>query len=273
MVKDYWLEAIKDVFYRKPFTQLNSFRRVVGDVILTIPGSEWTTLGFTLEDLGYKEAKIAQWSSFYYPTDEAWKDYEEKVKALSKTSTFAATFSLPLKGEKRKEDRMKDTRGNCLLDVVVGLSRAGKSARVSCKIWVFSRSSEIFTKFGADLYFTHTLLVPKLLEVPRMLFSNLALQEVRFYLCSSYIVAFRLLGLSLWSSPVDIIKEAYWTNYDDKQERIFLRQVAKDILTAIKAPETLSFRSRAKISYLYREAWKPFEEEIKKLKEEIENVK
>ena len=40
-VKDYWLEAIKDVFYRKPFLHMDSLKRTVADLSLTFPGDAW----------------------------------------------------------------------------------------------------------------------------------------------------------------------------------------------------------------------------------------
>ena len=105
-------------------------------------------------------------------------------------------------------------------------------------------------------------------------FPDLVLEEVVFYLCSAYIVGFRLLGLTLWPEPepVDILKEAWLHNRHHKQERQFIRGTVKDILKAIEAPESLSYRARVKLSYLYRESWLPFKEDILKLREEIENV-
>ena len=272
-VKDYWLEAIKDVFYRKPFLHMDSLKRTVADLSLTFPGNAWHQLGFTLEDLGYSpKHKRSNWVGFYFPPQEEWDRYEAKVRALKSSSTFFATFSLPLKGEKIKEETVHNTKGNCLLNVVIGFYRANSKGPLSCRVWIVSRSSEVFTKFGADLYFTQTILLPRLLEVPRQVFPDLVLEEVVFYLCSAYLVGFRLLGLTLWPEPVDILKEAWSHNRYHKQEQQFIRGTVKDILKAIEAPESLSYRARVKLSYLYRESWLPFKEDILKLWREIENV-
>lgn len=275
-VKDYWLEAIKDVFYRKPFLHMDSLKRVVINLSLTIPGSAWHKLGFTLEDLGYNpKRKRSNWVGFYFPPQEEWDRYEAKVRRdLKPSSAFYTTLSLPLKGEKIKEETIKgtcNTRGNCLLNVVIGFYRSNSKGPLSCRVWIISRSSEVFTKFGADLYFTQTILLPRLLEVPRQVFPDLVLEEVVFYLCSAYIAGFRLLGLTLWPEPVDILKEAWLHNCHHKQGQRFIRGIVKAILKAIEAPESLSYKARVKLSYLYRESWLPFKEDILKLWREIEN--
>src|SRR5690606_27011088 len=150
-VKDYWLEAIKDVFYRKPFLHIGSLKRTVINLSLPIPGSAWHKLGFTLEDLGYTKHKRANWVGFYFPTREEWEGYEAKVRALKPSSAFFATFSLALKDGNIREGTVHKTKGICLLHVVIGFYRSNSKGPLSCRVWIISRSSEVFTKFGADL--------------------------------------------------------------------------------------------------------------------------
>lgn len=57
-----------------------------------------------------------------------------------------------------KEETAHNTKGNCLLNAVVGFYRPNSRGPLSCQVWIISRSSEVFTKFGADLYFTQTIL-------------------------------------------------------------------------------------------------------------------
>ena len=157
---------------------MGSLKRTVADLSLTFPGDAWHKLGFTLEDLGYNLKHIgANWVGCYLPPQEEWGRYETKVRALKASSTIFATFSLPLKGGKIKEETVHNTKGNCLLNAVVGLYRSNSRGPLSCQVWIISRSSEVFTKFGADLYFTQTILLPRLLEVPRQVFPDHILEE------------------------------------------------------------------------------------------------
>lgn len=273
-VKDYWLELIKDIFYRKPpMFYMGGFRRTVANVNFAIPGEAWNHLGFTLADLGYSSYKEFQWKSYYFPTPKEWEKYETKIRTLdSSSSSLFATFPLVLQGPKEKEGQVFKTKGNCLLNAVVGVFKSGSRGPLECRIWLVFRGSEIITKFGADLYFIQTLLLPKLLDGLKQVLPDFTLKEVILFMCSAYVVNYRLLALALWPEPVSILKEAWRCNGHCKLERKFIRSAVRDILKVIKSPDCFSYRSRVKLAHLYRDAWIPYEKEVLELWEEIEDA-
>lgn len=270
-VKDHWLEIIKDIFYRKPpMFHMGGFRRTVANVNFAIPGEAWNRLGFTLTDLGYSSYKESQWISFYFPTPEEWEKYETKIKTLDpSSSSLFATFPLILQGPKEKEGRVFKTKGNCLLNAVMGVFKSGSRSSLDCRIWLMFRGSEIITAFGADLYFIQTMLLPKLLDVPKQVLPDFTLKDVTIFLCSAYVETFRLLTLALWPEPVNILKEAWRCNGHCGVERKFIRSTVRDILKVIESPDCFSYRSRVKLAHLYREAWLPYEKEILELWKEV----
>ena len=273
-VKDYWLEIIKDIFYRKPsMFHMSGLRRTVANVSFTIPGEAWRRLGFTLEDLGYSSYKESQWMSFYFPTPEEWEKYDTKIRTLNpSSSSLFATFPLVLQGPKEKEGRVFKTKGNCILNAVVGIFKSGSQSSPECRIWIVFRGSEIVTRFGADLYFIQTLLLPRLLDVLKQVLPDVTLKDVTIFLCSAYVETFRLLTLVLWPEPVGILREAWRCNSQCELERKFIRSTVRDILKVLESPDCFSYRSRIKLAHLYRDAWLPYEQEILELWEEIKNV-
>lgn len=270
-VKDYWLETIKDIFYRKPpMFHMNELKRTVANVNFTIPGEAWKRLGFTLADLGYSSYKESQWTGSYFPTPEEWEKYETKIKALDpSSSSLFATFPLVLQGPKEKGGRVSKTKSSCLLNAVVGFLKSGSRSPLDCRIWIVFRGSEIITKFGADLYFIQTLLLPRLLDVPKQVLPDFTLKDVTLFMCSAYVENFRLLTLVLWPEPVSILREARRCKGHCDLERKFIRGTVRDILKVIESPDCFSSRSRVRLAHLYRDAWLPYEEEVLELWKEV----
>lgn len=273
IIKKIWLEAIEDNMYRIPPQRVFSLNRVIDDLIITVPAEGWgDNFGLTLTELGYKHQKASQWEKFYMPLSEEWDLFGERVSSLSKKKgPFLANLAIPLRGRKTKEGSVAGTKGHCLLEAVVGISRNSVRAPVRCRVWIFSRTSEIFTKFGADLCLINQLLLPKLLEKPREIFPNLDFKGVTFYLCSSYLIAFRLMGLVIFDiNPMEILRRGAEACGKDKGERTYIRRVLGSILIAVDNPEQPTYQAARRTMKFYRESWIPHRDEVEKLLKEVD---
>src|SRR5690554_3581773 len=149
-IRPYWLELMKDVLYRKPSIGPLTLFRAVENVSMHTPPEAWGYMPFSLKDFGYSgsgSAKQQRWKSYYWPPKQEWDLFQAKIEALRGRGGYYASIALPIKGVKSKEGTLKGTKGNCLLNLVVNITRVRKEDPVY-KVWFIGRYSEIVKKLG-----------------------------------------------------------------------------------------------------------------------------
>lgn len=274
-IRSYWLELMKDVLYRKPSVGPLSLFRAVENVSMHTPPEVWEYMPFSLEDLGYSgsgSVKQQRWKSYYWPPEPEWNLFQEKIEALHGRGGYYASIALPLKGVKAKEDTLKSTKGNCLLNLVVNITREGKEAP-TYKVWLIGRYSEIVKKFGADLYFVHGLLLPRVHSIVEDVLPEAKFRGVDFYFTAAYLVYYRALGLALVTGAPDIVlREAveHAKRSSNRDEIAFLKDVTRNILESIEGTITrFNYRSRVEMGVLYGPRWLPYKDAVKEIWEEV----
>lgn len=277
-IRPYWLELMKDVLYRKSSIGPLSLFRAVENVSMHTPPEAWESMPFNLGDFGYKgsgAAKQKQWKSYYWPPEPEWNLFQEKIEALRGRGGYYASIALPLKGVKTKEDTLKSTKGNCLLNLVVNITRGRKGA-LAYKVWLIGRYTEIIKKLGADLYFVHGLLLPKVRSIVEDVLPEAKFRGVDFYFTAAYLVYYRVLGLALVTDAPDVVlREAleHARRSPNQDEITFLKTTIRRIIEAIDGTVTrFRYQDQAKIGVLYGPRWIPYEDVVREIWEEIENV-
>ena len=274
-IRPYWLELMKEVLYRKPSVGPLTLFRTVENVSMHTPPEVWEYIPFSLEDLGYSSsgsAKQQRWESYYWPPEPEWNLFQEKIEALRGRSGYYASIALPLKGVKVKEDTLKSTKGNCLLNLVVNITQKRKEAP-AYKVWLIGRYTEIVKKFGADLYFVHGLLLPKVRSIVEDVLPGSKFGGVDFYFTAAYLVYYRALGLALVTDAPDVVlREAveHARRSPNRGEISFLRTTIRRIIEAIDGTVTrFRYQDQAKIGVLYGPLWRPYEDAVREIWKEV----
>jgi len=274
-IRPYWLELMKDVLYRKPSVGPLTLFRTVENVSMHTPPEAWEYMPFSLNDLGYSgsgSVKQQRWESYYWPPEPEWNLFQEKIEALRGRGGYYASIALPLKGVKAKEDTIKSTKGNCLLNLVVNIT-GGRKEAPTYKVWLIGRYTEIVKKLGADLYFIHGLLLPKVRSIVEDVLPGSKFRGVDFYFTAAYLIYYRVLGLALVTGAPDVVlREAviHARRSLDRDEFAFLKTTIRSIIEAIDGTVTrFRYRDHAKIGVLYGPLWIPYGDAVKEIWEEV----
>lgn len=274
-IRSYWLELMKEVLYRKPSTGPLTLFRVVENVSMHTPPEIWDHIPFGLGDLGYSgsgSVKQQRWEAYYWPPEPEWNLFRGKIEALHGRGGYYASIALPLKGVKAKEETIKSTKGNCLLNLVVNITRGRKKAPVY-KVWLIGRYSEIIKKFGADLYFVHGLLLPKVRSIVEDVLPGSKFGGVDFYFTAAYLVYYRALALALVTDSPDIVlQEAveHARRSSNRDEIAFLKSVTRSIIEAIDGTTTrFRYQDHKKIGALYGPLWTPYADAVREIWKEV----
>ena len=273
-IRPYWFELMKDVLYRKPSVGPLTLFRAVENVSMHTPPEAWGYMPFSLRDLGYSGSgsKQRQWTSYYWPPEPEWNLFQEKIEALHGRGKYYASIALPLKGVKAKEGTIKGTRGNCLLNLVVNITWGRKEAP-GYKVWLLGRYTEVVKKFGADLYFVHGLLLPKVRSIIEDVLPGSKFGGVDFYFTAAYLVYHRALGLALMTDAPDaVLREAveHARRSPNPREIAFLRSATRNIIKAIDGTVTRSrYQDRANTGVLYGPLWTPYVDVVREIWKEV----
>jgi len=274
-IRPYWLELMKDALYQKPSVGPLTLFRTVENVSMHTPPEAWEYIPFSLGDLGYSKSgsvKQRQWKSYYWPPEPEWSLFQEKIEALRGRSGYYASIAIPLKGVKAKEDTLKSTKGNCLLHLVVNITRE-RNKTLTYKVWLIGRYTEIIKKFGADLYFVHGLLLPKVRSIIEDVLPEAKFRGVDFYFTAAYLVYYRALGLVLVTDAPDVVlREAveHARRSPNQDEIAFLKTIIRRIIEAIDGTATrFRYQDQAKIGALYGPLWIPYEDAVREIWEEV----
>lgn len=275
-IRPYWLELMKDALYRKPIAGYKTpLFRTVENVSMHTPSEAWESIPFNLKDFGYSSSgstKQRQWMSYYWPPDLEWNLFQGKVEALRDRGGYYASIAIPLKGVKVKEDSVKGTKGNCLLNLVVNITQ-GRKEGLTYKVWVIGRFSEIFKKFGADLYFIHGLLLPKVRSIVEDVLPDAQFLGVDFYFTAAYIVFYKVMGLALVTdSPDVVLREAveHARRSLDPGDMKFLKTSIGSIIESIEGTVTrFRYKDYVSIGTLYGPLWIPYADAVREIWEEV----
>ena len=274
-IRPYWLELMKDVLYRKPSVGPLTLWRAVENVSMHTPPEAWGYMPFSLNDFGYSgsgEFKKRQWTSYYWPPETEWDLFRGKIEALRDRCGYYASIALPLKGVKEKEGTVKGTKGNCLLNLVVNITRVRKWTP-AYKVWFIGRYSEIVKKLGADLYFVHGLLLPKVRNIVEDVLPGAKFRGVDFYFTAAYLAYFKVLGLALVTDAPDIVlREAveHARRSSNQYEVSFLKYAIKSIIESIEGTITRhSYREPVRVGLLYGPRWIPYVDAVREIWEEV----
>lgn len=274
-IRSYWLELMKDTLYRKPSVGPLALFRTVENVSMHTPPEAWEYIPFSLGDLGYSgsgSVKQQRWKSYYWPPEPEWDLFRGKIKALRGRGGYYASIALPLRGTETKEGSVKSTKGNCLLNLVVNITRKRKEAP-AYKVWLIGRYTEIVKKLGADLYFIHKLLLPKVRSIVEDVLSETKFRGVDFYFTAAYLIYYRVLGLALMTGAPDVVlREAieHVRRSPNRDEIVFLKTVIRSIIEAIDGTTTrFRYQDHAKIGVLYGPLWIPYADAVKEIWEEV----
>jgi len=275
-IRPYWLELMKDVLYRKPSSVNLKLFRTVENVSMHTPPEAWEYMPFSLKDFGYSgsgSAKQQRWKSYYWPPKPEWNLFQEKIEALHGRGKYYASIALPLKGVKTKEDTLKRTEGNCLLNLVVNIAQKGRKEVPFYKVWLIGRYSEIVKKLGADLYFIHGLLLPKVRSIIEDVLPEAEFGGVDFYFTAAYLVFFKVLGLALVTDAPDIVlREAveHARRSSNQYEITFLKSAIQSIIESIDGTVTrFRYREYRTLGVLYGPRWTPYADAVREIWKEV----
>jgi len=270
-IRPYWLELMKDVLYRKPPVGPFTLFRAVENVSMHTPPEAWESMPFSLWDFGYSgsgKVKQRRWTSYYWPPEPEWNLFREKIEDLRDRRGYYASIALPLRGTEMKEGSVRGTKGNCLLNVVVNITRRRKEAPVY-KVWLIGRYTEIVKKLGADLYFVHGLLLPKVRSIIEDVLPGSKFGGVDFYFTAAYLVYYRALGLALMTDqPHIVLREAveHAIRSSNRDEIAFLRTAIRNIIESIEGTVTrFRYKDHTKIGVLYGPLWLPHVDAVKEI--------
>jgi len=273
-IRPYWLELMKDVLYRKPSVGTLTLFRTVENISIHIPHEAWESPPFSLSDLGYSGSgsKQRQWTSYYWPPEPEWNLFQEKIEDLRGRVGYYASIALPLKGVKAKGDTLKSTKGNCLLNLVVNITQGRKEAP-AYKVWLIGRYTEIVKKFGADLYFVHGLLLPKVRSIVEDVLPGSKFRGVDFYFTAAYLIDYRTLGLALMTGAPDVVlREAveHTRQSSNPGDTIFLRAAIGSIIESIEGTVTrFKYKEYVRLGLLYGPMWTPYADAVREIWEEV----
>lgn len=274
-IRPYWLELMKDVLYRKPSVGPLTLFRAVENVSMHTPPEAWESMPFSLKDFGYSgsgSVKQRMWTSYYWPPEPEWSLFQGKIEALRGRGGYYASIALPLRGTETKEGSVKGTKGNCLLNLVVNITQRRKEAPIY-KVWMIGRYTEIVKKLGADLYFVHGLLLPKVRRIVEDVLPESKFMGVDFYFTAAYLVYYRILGLALVTDqPHLVLREAVENarRSPNRDEIAFLRTAIRNIIESIEGTVTrFRYRDHTKIGVLYGRLWLPHVDAVREIWEEI----
>lgn len=276
-IRPYWLELMKDAFYRKPLAGPNTaLFRTVENVSMHTPPEVWESMPFNLEDFGYSSsgaAKQRQWLSYYWPPEPEWDLFQEKIKATRGKGRSYASIALPLKGVKSKEDTVKGTKGNCLLNLVVNITQERKDDPAHYKVWIIGRFSEVVKKLGADLYFVHGLLLPRVRSIVEDVLPNAQFRGVDFYFTGAYMVFYKILALALVTDAPDVVlREAveHLKRSSNPGDKSFLKSAIKSVVESIEGTtERFRYRDYVRLGALYGPLWIPYADAVREIWKEV----
>lgn len=276
-IRPYWLELMKDAYYRKPLVgPQTALFRTVENVSMHTPPEAWESIPFRLEDFGYSSSgstKQRQWMSYYWPPEPEWNLFQKKIEDLQDRGGYYASIALPLKGVKAKEDIVKGTKGNCLLNLVINITRGRKKDDPTYRVWIIGRFSEVIKKLGADLYFVHRLLLPQIRSIVEDVLPGAQFQGVNFYFTAAYIVFYKVLGLPLVTDAPDIVlREAveHLGRSSNPGDITFLKSSIGSIIESIEGTVTrFRYKEYVRLGALYGPLWIPYEKAIREIWEEV----
>lgn len=274
-IRPYWLELIKDVLYRKPSVGPLTLFRSVENVSMHTPPEAWESMPFSLGDFGYSgsgSVKQRRWKSYYWPPDPEWNLFQEKIEALRGRGGYYASIALPLRGTETKEGSIKGTKGNCLLSLVVNITRERKEAPIY-KVWMIGRYTEIVQKLGADLYFVHGLLLPRVHSIVGDVMPDAQFRGVDLYFTAGYLTFYKVLGLALMTDqPHIVLREAveHARRSSNRDEIAFLRTATRNIIESIEGTvRRFKYKDRAKFGVLYGPLWLPHVDAVREIWKEV----
>lgn len=276
-IRPYWLELMKDAFYRKPLVgPKTALFRTVENVSMHTPSEAWESMPFSLEDLGYSSSgssKQRQWMSYYWPPEPEWDLFREKIEAVRGRGGYYSSIALPLRGVKSKEDTVKGTKGNCLLNLVVNITRGRKKEDPTYKIWLIGRFSEVVKKLGADLYFVHWLLLPRVRSIVGDVLPGAQFRGVDFYFTAAYLVFYKVLGLPLVTDAPDIVlREAieHLRRSSNPGDISFLKSSIGSIIESIEGTVTrFQYKEYLRLGSLYGPLWIPYADAVREIWKEV----
>lgn len=182
-LKDYWLSLIKELALGPVPPGNASGLKYFENIEFKIPGEVWKEgFSISLEDLGYSGSgnKISQLTRNYY-NPESVKSAREKLGIrVAKKSNYTSVM-ISMVGEK-KDPR---SQGHCMSSMVITHNPKNllRGKKMSVAIDIFYRSTEIIRKFGADLIFLSTKVIPESLP-PSLSLEDIT--EVRFHFSNVY---------------------------------------------------------------------------------------
>src|SRR5690606_32033659 len=141
------------------------------------------------------------------------------------------------------------------------------------KVWLIGRYTEIVKKFGADLYFVHGLLLPKVRSIVEDVLPGPKFGGVDFYFTAAYLVYYRVLGLALVTDAPDVVlREAveHARRSSNRREIAVLRAAIRNIIEAIDGTATrFRYKDQANIGVLYGPLWIPYEDAVREIWKEV----
>ena len=274
-IRSYWLELMKDVLYRKPSVGPLSLFRAVENVLVHTPPEAWRYMPFSPKDFGYSgssSVKQQRWKSYYWPPEPEWNLFREKIGALPGRGGCYASIAIPLRGTEVKEESIKGTRGNCLLNLVVNITWGRKEAP-AYKVWLIGRYTEIIKRLGADLYFVHELLLPKVRSIVEDVLPEAKFRGVDFYFTAAYLAYYMVPGLVLVTDAPDVVlREAieHARRSPNPDEITFLKISVRNIIHSIEGTITrFNYRTRVKTGVLLGPRWIPYKDAVREIWEEV----
>src|SRR5690606_14760177 len=160
----------------------------------------------------------------------------------------------------------------CLLNLVVNITRGRKEAPIY-KVWLIGRYTEIVKRLGADLYFVHGLLLPKVHSIVKDVIPDAQFRGVDLYFTAAYLTYYKVLGLALVTDAPDVVlREAveHARRSSNQDEITFLRVAIRNIIESIEGTVTrVRYKDRARTSVLHGPLWLPHVDAVRELWEEV----
>lgn len=190
-MKKLWLDlAQRLILDPHPLAVLPSGVKYFGNVEFILPGKVWAK-GFDMElhALGYKtnggrSTKMAQLTRNYFNPESIVAAKEKLWKRIVKKSNYTSVL-VDLTGQ----DKDSRSQGHCMSSMVITHIPKNLKGEETLTIDVYYRITEAIKKFGADLLFLTTKVIPEVLP-PQLNVNNIT--EVRFHFSNIYFSPFFL---------------------------------------------------------------------------------
>jgi hypothetical protein len=209
-LESYWWSLIRDTLLSQDISFISSAGRIfTRNTHLVVPGSVWEKgLSLTVNDLGYQglKGKMNQLKRVYYNPEGIQAAREKLEDRIQKKRDFTSVV-VPTFGSK-KDSR---SQGYCMNSIVV--TYIPKDPRGETKLYVdiFYRITELIQKFGADLLFLHSIVIPEIIP------TDLGpITEVRFSFANCYVSPLFIPVIYYFVDPttlLEVLEERWGTGH------------------------------------------------------------